>query len=120
MFQMPASQIGGAIVRRTFSCGDRQLRNGERLSAEQVLAMPISNRNALVDKKYMDLFPKGGDASGAAASGERFVISMGFGKYMVIEGRKITDGPIDREQAYALAGKAVPPEKAAKAGRAKQ
>ena len=110
MFQMPANQIGGAIVRRQVRTSNGDWQPGMRISAADVLAMPQVNRNALVDKKYIELFPKGGDQA-VAAEGERFVISVGFGKYMVIEGKKLTDEPIDREQAYALAGKPEPASK---------
>lgn len=106
MFQMNTNDIGGAVVRRVFSNGGRQMTPGTRLTAEQVKSIPTVNRNALVDKKYIELYPRADVAAGASA-GERFVVSMGFGKFIVLEGRKLCD-PIDREQAYALAGQEVP------------
>lgn len=110
MFQIPADQIGGAVVRRTFSSRGKRLISGTRLSAAEVLAFPQANRNALSDKHYIDLFPKGGVDSSVSASGERFVISAGFGRFYVIEGKKLNDDPLDREQAYALAGTQAPPK----------
>ena len=110
MFSMPVTQIGGAIVRRQVRTSNGNWTPGMKLTAEQVLAMRPINRNALVDKKFIELFPKGGEQS-SAVGGERFVVSMGFDKFMVIEGKKLTDEPIDREQAYALAGKPEPTAK---------
>ena len=123
MFQMPAKEIGGAIVRRTFSCGGKQLQSGMKLTAEQVLAMPTLNRMALVDKRYMDLVP----VASTQAKGERFVMHDGSTGYFVLEGRYINDEALDREQAYALAGKSDPmatlaeqPEKPARKKRQKR
>ena len=111
MFQMPTHEIGGAIVRRTFQCGAKRVTSGQRLTGDEVKAMPVANRNALVEKKYMDLIPNGG---GVAAKGERFVISAGFGRFYVVEGRKLNAESLDREQAYALAGTAAPAPKGSK------
>jgi hypothetical protein len=109
MFQMRADQIGGAIVRRSFSSGGTRLVAGTKLTAEQVLAFPTTNRNALADKRYIDLFPASGDAP-TTGSSERFVVSAGFGRFHVIQGKKLNDEPLDREQAYALAGVPAPPQ----------
>ncbi|HVM96147.1 MAG TPA: hypothetical protein VMT89_07145 [Candidatus Acidoferrales bacterium] len=109
MFQMADNEIGGAIVRRTFRSGGRQLFTGARLTAQEVLSFPKANRNALAEKRYIDLIPKA-DQTSVAAKGERFVINAGFGKFYVIEGKKLNDEPIDREQAYALAGTEAPPK----------
>ena len=109
MFQMPNSQIGGAIVRRTFNSAGRQVFSGQKLSREEVLKMPLANRNALADKRYIDIFPIS-DAAAAANGGERFVVCIGKDQYVVLEGRQITDEPVDRETAYALAGKEPPAE----------
>ena len=66
------------------------------------MSFPKLNRMALAEKRYIDLVPKG--AVGSAASGQRFVISEGFGRFNVIEGKKLNEEALDREQAYALAG----------------
>ena len=109
MHQMRADQIGGAIVRRTFKAGDQRLFSGMRLTREQVLAFPTLNRNSLAEKRYIDLFPITETAAPSGAT-ERFVISGGFGKFHVIEGKKLNDEPLSREQAYALAGQPEPPK----------
>lgn len=118
MFQMKASEIGGAVVRRVFTSGGKQLTPGTRLSEADVLRIPAINRNALIGKKYMEIYPKGDAANLGGVAAERFVVSMGFGKYIVIEGRKLCD-PIVREQAYALAGQDMPAGKPSRVKKAK-
>lgn len=118
MFQMAASEIGGAVVRRVFSSGGKQLTPGTRLSSEEVLRIPTINRSALINKKYIEVYPKGDLIAPGASGSERFVVSMGFGKFIVLEGKKLCD-PIDREQAYALAGQPVPAGKPSRAKKAK-
>lgn len=110
MFQIAADQIGGAIVRRTFSSsrdGGKRFVAGQRLSGDEVRSFPAINRNSLIEKRYIDVFPQGGEMQ---TKGERFVISSGFGKFHVIEGKKLNDEALDREQAYALAGMVAPPK----------
>src|SRR5436189_45618 len=100
MFQMRAEEIGGAVVRRTFTSGNKRLMPGTTLTREEVLAFPTLNRNSLAEKRYIDLFPKNNNAP-TTTKAERFVVNAGFGHYHVIEGKKLTDEPVDREQAYA-------------------
>ena len=109
MFQIPAEQIGGAVVRRTFTTGGKRLTPGMQLSAEQVLAFPKLNRMALAEKRYIDLFPKNPNAVSGNGASKRYVVSAGFGRFHVIEGRKLNDEALDRDQAYALAGTAPKP-----------
>ena len=110
MFHMNPEQIGGAIVRRTFMSKGKRLVSGMTLSGDEVRNFPVINRNALIDKRYIDVYPRGGEV---AEPGERFVISAGFGRFFVIEGKKLNDEALDREQAYALAG-VEPPTKPAR------
>lgn len=107
MLQMKADQIGGAVVRRVFNSGGKQMRPGTYLTAEEVLNFPYANRQALADKHFIELYPKG---LAATTKAERFVVSAGFGRFHVLEGKKLNDEPIDREQAYALAGIPAPPK----------
>ena len=109
MFQLPVNEIGGAIVRRTFMTGGKKLLPGQRLTAEEVLSFPPLNRMALAEKRWIDLIPKASNNRKAPEQGERFVVSAGFGSFHVIEGKKLNDEALDREQAYALAG-TVPPK----------
>ena len=111
MLQIKADEVGGAVVRRVFKTGGRQITPGTVLSREEVLAFPVINRRALADKRYIDLFPRNPEnPRGAEEKAERFVISAGFGRFFVIEGKKLNDEAITREEAYALCGM-KPPKK---------
>jgi hypothetical protein len=126
MIPMHPSQIGGAKVMRTFRLGDRQMYHGAMLTGDEVRAMAHNNRNALIEKGFLMVWPKEvgmipGDGVSApiiapsapppvslpAASAERHVSARGFGKWDVIEGRKVNDKPLTREEAHKLAG--LPP-----------
>lgn len=91
--------IGGATVRRIFRFGAEHVRVGQDLTREQVLAIPHNNRQALIDGGMIAIYPPqpGGDL------GELHVVSKGFGKYDVFEGRKVNDEPLQsKEEAEAL------------------
>jgi len=112
MFQLKMDEVGGAVVRRVFSTGGKQLTPGTILSREQVLAFPPLNRRALAEKRYIDLFPVNPtNPTGAQGNAERFVISAGFGRFFVIEGKKLNEEAITREEAYALCGMHAPKKK---------
>lgn len=93
------NDIGGGIVRRPFLFGEKQLMAGDRLTEEQVRSIPVNNRNALRDSNFLSIFPKSPDRSGQV-----FVIHRGMGKYDVIDGVKINDEPLTKEEAEALSG----------------
>lgn len=107
MIPIPASQIGGARVQRAFRMGDRFLKNGDTLTGDEVRSIRPANRSAFIDKGYIVPWPIEAVAS-VAAQGQpldRFVRPLGFGRgYDVIEGRKINDEPLTKEEAHALAG----------------
>jgi hypothetical protein len=50
--------IGSARVRRTFMMRGENLKPNRRLSADEVLAIPIANRRALVDAGYLEIYPR--------------------------------------------------------------
>lgn len=99
-------QIGGGIVKRTFNNGGRHMRSGERLTAEEILGWPTANRQALIDKKFIEVWPKG-DVShplGSVEPAGRHLVSLGSGRFNVVEGRVVNTEPLTRSQAMALAG----------------
>ena len=101
-------QIGGAYVRRRFTMGERDLVGGvDVLTAEELAAIPPANLTALINTGKLETFPA--PPAGSAPSA-RFAVHLGFGKYDVIEGRKITDEPLTKEEAEALAGAVVSTE----------
>lgn len=94
---MDMSEIGGGIVRRTFSMAGKQLFAGHKLTREQVLAIPLANRNVLIDKKWIELWQRPPGMT-------RFMSPNGDGSFDVIEGRRINDDPLTEAQARELAG----------------
>ena len=98
--------IGGAVVRRTFSISGRRVRGGENLSRSEVLSMPSVNRNALIETGYMDVFPVTAQLNAMTAplsDAERHVVHVGRGQFDVIIGHKLNDKPLSKEEAEELA-----------------
>ncbi len=93
-----ADQIGGGVVRRAFRMGERYLLAGTKLTADEVMSINRPNRAAMIDNGMLAVWPPSGDARG-----KRYAIHTGGGGYDVIEGRKLNDKPLTREEAKALA-----------------
>lgn len=91
--------IGGGVVRRTFKYGDRTVTSGTKLTRGEILVLPYRNLNALVEKRFIEVYPRIEDYQ---AESKRIVASKGFGKYDVIEGRVIGEG-MSKDAAEALA-----------------
>jgi hypothetical protein len=98
--QNEVQQAGGAYVRRAFTFGNRELTTRDRLTAEEIASIPISNLNALINTGKIELWPAAPDAMFVA---ERFAVHQGFGKWIVVEGRQLTAEPVTKEEAEALA-----------------
>lgn len=97
MLEIADRDIGGARVRRTFTRNGVQLKMGDQLTAEEVLAIRLPNRRALTDSNFIEVYPKA-----PSAPGERFMVSVGNNEYNVIEGRTINDKPLTRKEAEKL------------------
>jgi hypothetical protein len=117
--RMPLNQIGGGLVIRAFDMGGHRVNVGTRLTREQVLSINPANRSSLVGR-FIDVWPQP-DSAGSpppqpvkAGQAERHVMSLGFNRFHVIEGVQLTDEPVDRAEAYALAGKTEPPKRGMK------
>lgn len=88
--------IGGATVNRLFNSPANPVRVGMTLTREQVLAYPSRNRQSLIDGGYLSIHPR-------VPAGETHIVSRGFGKFDVIEGRKLNVDPLEsKEEAEAL------------------
>src|SRR2546425_941776 len=96
MLKIADRNIGGALIRRTFTRNGEQLKAGQQLTAEEVLSIALPNRQALVDSNFMELYPK------SPMAGERFIISIGNKQFNVIEGRVLNDEPLTRDEAEQL------------------
>lgn len=94
--------IGGAIVTSAFRRGTEYVLRGTRLSREDVLAIRKPNRNSMIENGVISIYPLAGESPGRAPV-ERHVISRGFGKFDVIEGRQLNDAPMSKEDAEELA-----------------
>lgn len=100
--------IGGAIVRRRFTHGGRELTNGMTLLAEEVTSMPRSNFRALQDNGYIQVFPKAVKSHlqvedvGAAPVERKMVWRHGTTLYDVVEGKVINTTPLTKKQAEIL------------------
>lgn len=87
--------IGGATVNRLFNRIGNPVRVGQTLTREEVLAFPARNRQSLIDGGYLAIHPR--------VAGETHIVSRGFGKFDVIEGRKLNVDPLEsKEEAEAL------------------
>ena len=90
--------VGGGVVSRRFTLGGEVLLAGTELTREQLLAMPRSNRRALIENRFLRVWP-----ASVGAGGQRFAIHRGGGAYDVIEGRLLNTEPLTKAQAEALA-----------------
>lgn len=91
--------IGGARVRRTFTCGDERLLAGHMLSGDEVRNIAVANRRALTSAGFIEIFPRGP----VETVGERHIVHLGSGRYDVIEGKKLNDAPLSKDDAEELA-----------------
>jgi hypothetical protein len=99
--------IGGGVVRTAFRMGGTYMMVGTKLSADEVMSINPPNRMALIDKGYIAVWPKSGDVP--VIKGKRYAIHIGGGGYDVIEGRKLNNKPLSRDEARELAASGKPP-----------
>lgn len=112
MYGFRDQDIGGAVVKRMFA----GRKAGDVLSRAEVLAIPGSNRAALINLGKIVMFPQAvvaGDTAAILAEHApeieympRHVVSRGFGKYDVIQGVILNNAPLTKDAAKALAGEA--------------
>jgi hypothetical protein len=95
------SEIGGGVVRRRFTMNGETLPVGTHLTAAQIAS--IANGRSLIRIGHIHTYPRI-PGSAAEQSGNRFVVNLGFGKFDVIEGRKLNDEPMTKDDALVLAG----------------
>lgn len=111
--KLPVHMVGGGQVIRPFYDGKRQIKVGTTLTGDEIRALPAANRQALLGR-FIAVWPQSSGGGVASRSPddtgtERHVVALGFGRgYRVIEGREISEKPLSREEAFALAGKPDP------------
>jgi hypothetical protein len=94
------ADAGGAYVRRAFDFGKRRVVAGDKLSKQDLEGIPTANLTALVNTGLIQLWPESPSDMFIA---ERFVIPAAGGKFDVVEGRKVTKGPVSKRHALKLA-----------------
>lgn len=102
LLRLTDDQIGKGVVHRGFTARGVYLRRGTELTREQVLDINPVNRQAMIDKSFLHVFPRAEIQEPEPM--DRHVVSLGFGKFDVVEGVKLNDAPLTKEAAYALAG----------------
>ncbi len=111
MIPIHHTHIGGGKVERPFRMGDKTLPRGTVLTGDEVRSIRTSNRSSLIDRGYLAIWPMEAVAQQVQHSlepQERHVVNCGFGRYNVVEGRRLNEQALDRESAYLLAGKPLP------------
>ena len=113
------SEIGGGRVVRAFMMGGKRIMAGVHFTNEQIAAINPTNRVALLGR-FIAVWPKAPEAgsppprAAGAERAERYIVPLGFGRFEVIEGISLTDGPVTKREAQALAGKAAPKKESRK------
>ena len=108
-YQTEPEKIGGGVVARPFDMGGVRLKTGTQLTAEQIMGIRRTNRRVLIENGHLRVWPAHAPAEGMV----RHVIGRGAGKFDVIEGVKLNDAPLSKEEALALAGAPAEPATAA-------
>lgn len=90
---MSADEVGGAIVTRAFSLNGVRVARNQKLTRDEVLAIPVRNREALVSSGQIREFPLS-LASPATEPAERFVVRRPDMKFDVVEGHKVNAEPL--------------------------
>lgn len=104
---------GGGFVRRTFVKGDVRMHPGAILTAAQLASIPKNNRKALIEQGYIETWPEiPGSATRIPIDGAKRHVVLRGNKFDVIEGVKLNDRPLTREEANALALNAAGREEA--------
>lgn len=87
--------VGGGYVRRRFysPSQNHEFLPGEAVTGDQLRG--FRNLTALVEGHYVDVYP-------AAPKGERFLVSVGKGLFDVVEGRRLNDLPLSKDDAEEL------------------
>lgn len=106
--EIAEGDIGGARIRMGFSRGNVRMKAGDHLTADEVRSIPPANRRALASSGFIEVYPQRVQVvqrEAAAVPGDRFIVQVGKGQFNVIEGRRLNDQPLSREDAEKLAGK---------------
>lgn len=101
MLLIADQDIGGARVRRIFTMAGRVMRAGDELTGDEVRALPVANRRALMEAQYIEVWPRPREADTSAM--QRFIVHRPPGKFDVVAGARINEHPLSRAEAEELA-----------------
>jgi hypothetical protein len=96
MLMVGSNEIGGGFVRLGFTEGSRYRRVGEPLTSAEIKSFHNYRRMIAIGK--IAVYPPS-----AAHLHERHVVSAGFGRFDVFEGKKLSDKALSKEEAEELA-----------------
>ena len=110
-------EIGGARARQAFSSGGRTIRRGEEIPLEALRSWPTLNRNVMIEKGYIEVWPRSvaflRQEIAAPAAPEQLEddedakqmmkFARGFGKFVVVQGRIVSDN-VTSDEADAIMG----------------
>jgi hypothetical protein len=99
MLLVGSNEIGGGYVRTAFSDAVRRYKPGEALTADKIKS--FHNHRRMIEIGKIAVYPPAQNAS--APIEQRHVVSAGFGRFDVFEGRKVNDRPLTKDEAEALA-----------------
>jgi hypothetical protein len=99
--RLPTEMIGGGRVFRPFST----YRRNEVLSADVIRSLPRQNLKALIDQRFLIVWPVGSDpAPSVAADEEVFIYARaGTSRFDVVVGRRLNAVPLSKADAEKLA-----------------
>ena len=98
----PCGEHGGVTVRTVFGPGGRRLPPKTEITADEAMTLwNPANRRAVADSGAVRWHT---NPPAVTEPTERHVVSRGFGKFDVIEGRIINSAPLTKEHAEAMAG----------------
>lgn len=109
--EIAEQDIGGARVRMGFNTflpdgTNRRFKAGEHLTADAVRAMRLANRRALTSAGFIEVYPARTEVKHTYAeqkAGDRYIVQVSKNQFNVIEGYKLNDKPLSRDDADALA-----------------
>jgi hypothetical protein len=99
---IPGYHLAGAVVRRSYSQGGERVSSGAVLTRDAFLSIGHAVRRLFVREGRVTPFYVPAEAA-PPPPGERHVIHRGGGRYDVVHGVLLTELPVTREGAEALA-----------------
>lgn len=96
-------EVGGALVRRPCRVAGADRRIGDQLTDAELASIPVTNLRALVEQRFIVVWPRASRAD-AAPPGEPFVVPVpGTNRFSVVVGVPVNPAPLSRTEAEALA-----------------